>query len=784
MSEQLNILVIEDCNADFLMVERHLKQNGLSACCRRVDTLDDLKGATDSESWDLVLADYSVPQLDFQENLNLLQSSLPDLPIIMVTGSLGEEKAVELLKLGVCDFILKDNLARLVPAIERSLRDTSEHKARVLAEQALQNSEVHFRSIFSKSPIAIGIGKATNGLVVDVNDAWLLMYGYERDEVIGQTATELNLYVNPDERIEVIRLLHESGQVVNREVQARRKSGENFNILYSAELIELKGEIFLQGMMTDITEQKRMEVAFLESEKALRDSDERFQLAMRGANDGLWDLNLLTNETYFSPRWKSMLGYADEELENRYDIWEQRLHPEDLEPTLSRLHDYMERRTTTYEVEFRLRHKNGHYVDILSRAFLLDGDHGEALRIVGTHVDITERKKLEEQYRQAQKMEAIGQLAGGVAHDFNNILQAIFGYSFLILAKAKDNEQVKGYVEELIKASTRAADLTKGLLAFSRKQEVTLTVIDIGEVIKENEAFLRRLIREDIELKLSCSEESLAVLADRGQIEQIIMNLVTNGRDAMPNGGWLSIETQLAILDQAFIENHGYGTAGVYSSFSVSDSGFGMDKETQLHIFEPFFTTKEQGEGTGLGLSMVYGIVKKHGGFITVYSEPGFGSIFKVYLPLVQASVLAGKTEVMGEAPMRGGTETILVGEDDAALRRLSKNVLGHYGYHVIEAVDGQDAVDKFVEYGESIDLVILDAIMPKKNGKLACDEMRTMRPDLQVLFVSGYTRDIFSDGDAIDENFIFIQKPVLPDVLLAKVREMLDKKTTTGGGN
>ena len=521
MSNPLNILIIEDSNADFLMVERHIKQKELTARCRRVDTLEDLKEAIDGENWDLVLADYSVPQLGFQESLDLIQTARPDLPIIMVTGSLGEEKAVELLKLGVCDFVLKGNLARLAPAIERSLRDVLERKGKRVAE---------------------------------------------------------------------------------------------------------------------------------------------------------------------------------------------------------------------------------------------------------------------EQYRQAQRMEAVGQLAGGVAHDFNNIMQAILGYSHLILTHSGGNEPVKRYVEELLKASKRAADLTKSLLAFSRKQEVTLAVIELNEVILGNEVFLHRLIREDIEMKITCAKESLTVLADRGQIEQVFMNLVTNGRDAMPNGGRLLIETYSITLGQEFIDAHGYGTAGEYSSFSVSDSGIGMDKDTQSHIFEPFFTTKEQGEGTGLGLSMAYGIIKKHNGFITVYSEPGRGTIFKIYLPTVQASALAGKTEVREVAPPRGGTETILVGEDDDALRRLSKNVLGHYGYQVIEAVDGQDAVDKFVEYGKRIDLVILDAIMPKKNGKVACDEMRTMRPNLQVVFVSGYTRDVFADNNVFDENSIFIQKPVSPDVLLARVREMLDKRVPAGG--
>lgn len=646
MTEPLNILIIEDSNADFLLVERHLKQNGLSAQCRRVDTFDDLKGAADGETWDLVLSDYNVPQLDFLNGLNLLQSTLPELPIIMVTGSLGEEKAVELLKMGVCDFVLKGNLARLVPVIERSLRDASEHKARLAAEQALRNSEVHFRSIFNRSPVAIGIGHAGSGRVVDVNEAFLQLYGYERAEMIGRTTIELCLYARPDERNEIIGLISECGQVVNREVHVLRKTGEKLIVLYSAELIEQRGESFLQVMMTDVTE----------------------------------------------------------------------------------------------------------------------------------------RKKLEEQIRHAQKMEAVGLLAGGVAHDFNNILQAIFGYSHLILDKSEDNEPVKHYVEELIKASNRAADLTRSLLTFSRKQEVSLGVMDVSEVIRGNEQFLLRLIREDIELKIFCSGELLSVMADRGQIEQVLMNLVANGRDAMPDGGRLSIKTELVCLDQEFIEAHGYGTAGKFASFSVTDSGFGMDKETQSRIFEPFYTTKELGTGTGLGLSMVYGIIKKHDGFITVQSEPGMGTIFKIYLPLVQASALAVTTEVQHVVPLRGGSETILLVEDDEVLRRLSRKVLNHYGYQVIEAVDGQDAVDKFAEFGERIDLVILDAIMPRKNGKLACDEMRIMRPDLPVLFVSGYSRDIFAAGKVFDAKSAFLLKPVSPELLLLMVREMLDKGVPDGG--
>ena len=512
------------------------------------------------------------------------------------------------------------------------------------------------------------------------------------------------------------------------------------------------------------------------AEEALRVSEERFQLAMMGANEGLWDWNVKLDQVYYSPRWKSMLGYADEELENQFDTWKRLVHPQDLELALAQVLDALEGHIPRLEAEFRMRHKEGHYLDILSSGFPIHDDNGEALRLVGTHVDVTERRKLEQQYRQAQKMKAVGQLAGGVAHDFNNILSAIFGYSQLILDQVKKNDPVHSYTEEIIEASKRAAALSKNLLAFSRKQAVTLAVIDLSEVVSGFEAFLRRLTREDIELKISCSAEPLSVMADRGQIEQVIMNLVTNARDAMPNGGTISIDTRPVTLDREFLDTYGYGKAGAYGLLSVSDSGVGMGKETQARMFEPFFTTKEQGKGTGLGLSMAYGIVKKHDGFINAYSEPKTGSIFKIYLPRVEGTPQIKKAQPREATCMWNGTETILLGEDDEALRRLATRVLSHYGYQVIEAEDGQDALNKFHEFGDAIELVILDLVMPRKNGKVALDEMKMLRPMLKAIITSGYTRDIVEEDTIFDEYTDFMYKPISPDDLVAKVREMLDK--------
>jgi len=654
MSKPLNILVIEDSNADFLMVERHINKHGLSACCSRVDSLEGLQKAIESEAWDLVLSDFIVPQLSFQDSLNLLLAAFPDLPVIMVTGTVGEEKAVELLKLGVRDFVLKGNLARLVPAIERSLRETADQKAKRAAETALAESENKTRSILDN----IGMGVALISPRMEVLEMNHVMSTWFPAVDTRQTCTCYRVFNDPP-----------------------------------------------------------------------RDTPCDHCPTQKTLQDGL-----VHEETTQTPQAVGVRNYR-----------------------------------------------------IISSP-IFNGS-GEVIAAIEMVEDVTEKLSLESQLRQSQKIEAVGLLAGGVAHDFNNILTAIIGYSHLILEQAVVNEPVKKYVDEILMASRRAAALTQGLLAFSRKQAVTLAVIDLSEVIRGNEAFLRRLIREDIELTISCSGEPLAILADRGQMEQVIMNLVTNARDAMPNGGRLSIETQPVTLDQEFIETHGYGIAGSYALISVFDSGVGMDRETQSRIFEPFYTTKEQGKGTGLGLSMAYGIVKKHDGFINVYSEPGTGTIFKICLPRLQAAGQVVKTESRETGPLRGGTETILVGEDDAALLRLTTKVLDHYGYSVIGAVDGQDAVDKFVKYGDSINLVVLDAIMPKKNGKQAYDAMRVMRPDLKAVFVSGYSRDIFAEGAEMDGYSVFIQKPVSPDELLAKVREMLDKQVSAsvnvspGGG-
>jgi len=389
--------------------------------------------------------------------------------------------------------------------------------------------------------------------------------------------------------------------------------------------------------------------------------------------------------------------------------------------------------------------------------------------------DVTEQKKLEAQLRHSQKMEAVGTLAGGIAHDFNNILNVILGYGGMVMDTLDAGSPSKGHMREVLNAADRAANLTRRLLVFSRKQVVEVKPVDINELILGLQKMLVRIIRESIDFTLDLADRPLIVPADAGQIEQVLINLATNARDAIPESGRLTISTGLAEVDDAYVAAYGYGKPGRYALITVADTGQGMDAETQKKIFEPFFTTKGIGEGTGLGLSICYGIIKQHGGYIKVYSEPGQGTVFKIYLPLSEEAAYPDKKREAAVS-VKGGTETILVAEDDASLRTLTKIVLETYGYTVISAEDGEDAITKFMENRESISLALLDMIMPKKNGKEVSASIIKANPRIKVLFTSGYTMDIIKTRELTENGFDIILKPFQPKDLLIKVREVLDR--------
>ncbi len=517
--------------------------------------------------------------------------------------------------------------------------------------------------------------------------------------------------------------------------------------------------IALLGITRDITQRKEAEEALLQ-EKSFSDA----------IIDNLPGIFFICDEEGRLIRWNNnetaVTGYSGEEL-GSLNVLE--LFREDRDIVDRAFQDLFATGKATLEA--RLTTKYGTPVPFFLTGFRMTTSGKRYLVAVG--IDVSERKRLEEQLRQAQKMESIGTLAGGIAHDFNNILTAIIGYGSLLQMKMTEGDPLRYNVEQILSSANRAASLTQGLLAYSRKQILNPQPVSMNAIIKKVDLLLMRLIGENIELKTMLTDDDVSVLADAGQIEQVLMNLATNARDAMPEGGYLFIETERIEFSEESAKAHEFGKRGAYALITVTDSGAGMDEKTRQRIFEPFFTTKEVGQGTGLGLSIAYGIVKQHNGTITVYSEEGRGTTFKIYLPVVPTS--EKQRQPVELPPIQGGTETVLVAEDDEVVRKLTRNVLEQFGYTVIEAEDGEDAVNKFMKHRDLIKLLLFDVIMPKKNGREAYAKIKIFSPDMKVLFLSGYTADTIQRKGLLEPGVSFIMKPVPVNELLRKVRSVLD---------
>ncbi|MEJ2313229.1 MAG: PAS domain S-box protein [Nitrospirota bacterium] len=404
-----------------------------------------------------------------------------------------------------------------------------------------------------------------------------------------------------------------------------------------------------------------------------------------------------------------------------------------------------------------------------------DDRRGQTLMLAVTR-DVTERRRLEESLHQARKMEALGTLTGGIAHDFNNILSAIIGFGETLEMDLAPGDPKRPYLQQMLAAAEKGANLTHSLMAFGRKLVIKPMPVKLNSLVEGVKDIVANLVGDGVGLDVTLAEPSLTVMADASHIEQAIINLATNARDAMPYGGTLSISASEAVIDADFIRSRGFGKPGRYGLLSVSDTGIGMDESTRRRIFEPFFTTKGQGMGTGLGLSMVYGIVKQHGGYIDVRSELGKGSTFDIYLPLVKIGERKAETGV-GEARLEGGSETVLVAEDDAAVRSIMRDVLERFGYKVYEAADGAQAVRAFERHKDEIELLVLDVVMPGLGGKEAYDRIREMRPDVKALFTSGQVSEMIN-RDVVGRGLEFLPKPASPRQLIRKVREVLDRKT------
>lgn len=659
-----------------------------------------------------------------------------------------------LVRVGVINFVHLGPFGFLIMIIVMSVAYSRDVQSR------LQESESKFRDMAEKS--IVGVYLIQDGVFKYVSPKLAEIFGYLVEELIDKKG--------PKDMV-----LPEDWHIVEENLK-KRISGEVESIHYDFRgITKNEATIYVEvygtrttycgrpaviGTLLDITERKRAEEEWV----FLANITEH-------AADAIVGLNLDTNIVSWNRGAEMIFGYLSEEIIGK--PWSIVVPPEARDVCRERFKKAtLEGLVKTAETERVV--KDGRQFPAEMTLTALRDEKGDHIGFVAITRDITERKKLEGQLRHAQKMEAIGLLAGGIAHDFNNILSAIMGFGSLVEMNIKEDDPNKGHVKEVLKAGERATHLTQSLLAFSRKQIIDPKPQNFNEIINGVEKFLRRIIGEDIELKFKASTKDLTIFADRGQIEQVLMNLATNARDAMPEGGKLTIETAIIQIDKEYIRNHSYGDAGLYALLSVTDSGMGMDERTRQKIFEPFFTTKEMGRGTGLGLAMVYGIVKQHDGYIDVYSVPERGTTFRIYLPLISLKAKEKITEAPTVYP-KGGTETVLVAEDDEAVRKITNELLQRFGYNVIAAVDGEDAIRKFKENKDNIKLLLLDVLMPKKNGKEAYEEIREIQPNIKAIFLSGYMGDLMDKKGILKEGLNFVMKPASPKALLKKVREALD---------
>lgn len=833
MNQTLHALIVEDSESDAGLVIRLLRKAGYDVFFEQVQTAEEMTAALARQVWDVVISDYSLPRFDAPTALALLQETGQDIPFIVVSGTIGEDTAVTTMKAGAHDYLMKDNLLRLAPAVAREMREAQSRRERKQAQLALQKSERDYRQLsefnrhlnnifisFNEAPdlatleqiIAESYSQLTGAVFTTISryDAQSKVLQVaatavaadllpQIEALLGFSLFDLKMavpdYMVPNMTAYLIDRTEDLGALSFSRIPP--ETAEKLMTLVGAKQIIALGLSYgsrLLGTMVACLPDGRAEIpdhalktfaymaslaiARKEGEESLRASEMRFSTIFHASPVGIC-LTRLANGQIIDANavFLEILGYSREEvLKNHTQEMGMWAIPEDRHKVVQLLHE----QGRILNIELKLRRKSGEIGETLVSAELIELA-GERY-ILSMIQDITERKrdeaekeKLQAQLVQAQKMESVGRLAGGVAHDFNNMLSVMMLHAEIGLSQLEPKNKLYDNLQEIYKATQHSADLTHQLLAFARKQLVAPKVLDLNETIETMLKMLRRLIGADITLVWAPTPDVWSVKMDPSQIDQILVNLCVNARDAIIERGKIIIETQNVVFDDLYCAVHTEAVPGKFVLLSISDDGLGMDQETQRMLFEPFFTTKELGKGTGLGLATIYGIVKQNNGFIAVYSEPGLGTTFKIYLPY-HGDPAERVEQENTLAPLERGNEVVLVVEDEAAILDVIATTLRTQGYTVLTAVTPHEALHLIQDYTGKLDLLVTDMIMPKMNGRDLAHNLLSSYPHLKVVYMSGYTANVIAQQGTLDEQVCFIQKPFSIREISLKVREALDR--------